>query len=210
MRITPSINASSFDEVKRRIALLADLTDEFHLDIAAAELTGHQTWANPNELDQLDEKLKLDLHLMLALKPQEILRWTNRRVRRLLLHLEASPNPDGLLKLAKKTGKEVFVVWSTKTERDFIERYVPFIDGILVLAVIPGKAGQVFLPEAYGWLEQARTLLSDKQQLFVDGGVNRENFKKVAGYQPDAVILASAIYGAADPRAEYEALKTLA
>lgn len=210
MRVIPSINAATFAEIREKIALLADLTDEFHLDVATAELTGHQTWTNPNELDQLDEKLKFDLHLMLPLKPPEILRWTNRRVRQLLLHLEASPNPDGLLKVAKKTGKEVFIVWSIKTERDFIERYLPFIDGLLILSVTPGKTGQVFLDEAYGWMNEARKLLNSKQKLMVDGGINRENFKKVSGYRPDALILASAIYGAADPRAEYQAIKTLA
>jgi hypothetical protein len=34
---------------------------------------------------------------MLSLKPQEILKWAKENVKTLILHLEASQNPDGLL-----------------------------------------------------------------------------------------------------------------
>jgi ribulose-phosphate 3-epimerase len=214
-KIIPAINAQTFEEIKEKINLLKDLTNHFHLDVASLEFTGYQTWQNPEDLTKI-ENSTFDLHLMLFLKPQEILKWAKENVKTLILHLEASQNPDGLLKMAKKTKKKIFIAWSPDVEFDFIKKYLKYVDGVLILGVRPGRAGQKFLEETYSRIEQILADNTDENypyksvlnphrsvKIMIDGGVNEENFKKILSYEPDFIVMASAIYNSENPKEKY-------
>jgi ribulose-phosphate 3-epimerase len=224
-RIIPAINAQTFEEIKERINLLKDLTNYFHLDVASLEFTGYQTWQNSEDLTKI-ENSTFDLHLMLSLKPQEILKWAKENVKTLILHLEASQNPDGLLKMAKKTKKKIFIAWSTDVEFDFIKKYLNYVDGVLILGVKPGRAGQKFLEETYKRIEMITRTNADytrtdaksnvslrksasslrksaSLKLMIDGGVNEENLQKILSYEPDFIVMASAIYNSENPKEKY-------
>ena len=226
-KIIPAINVQTFEEIKEKINLLKDLTNHFHLDVASLEFTGYQTYPrihadlerinadlglikinqnnNPRR-SALDPRLSVvfDLHLMLSLKPQEILRWAKENVKTLILHLEASQNPDGLLKMAKKTKKKIFIAWAPDVEFDFIKKYLNYVDGVLILGVKPGRAGQRFLEETYKRIENLRYQIQNRfVKIMVDGGVNEENFQKILSYEPDFIVMASAIYNSENPKEKY-------
>jgi len=152
------------------------------------------------------KSITFDLHLMLSLKPQEILKWAKENVQTLILHLEASQNPDGLLKLAKKTKKKIFIAWSPDVEFNFIKKYLNYVDGVLILGVKPGRAGQKFLEETYERIEvikEEKKKNKLKIKLMVDGGINRENFDKILSFNPDYIVMASAIYSEGNPKENY-------
>ena len=224
-KIIPAINAQTFEEIKEKINLLKDLTNHFHLDVASLEFTGYQTWQNSEDLTKI-ENSTFDLHLMLFLKPQEILKWAKENVKTLILHLEASQNPDGLLKMAKKTKKKIFIAWSPDVEFDFIKKYLNYVEGILILGVKPGRAGQMFLEETYERIEMITRTNADytrtntdsnvslrksasslpksaSLKLMIDGGVNEENLQKILSYEPDFIVMASAIYNSENPKEKY-------
>jgi len=210
-KIIPAINAQSFEEIKEKINILRDLVQNFHLDVASLDFTGYQTWQNYYDLDRVEKNLIFDLHLMISLTPQEILKWAKESVKRLILHLEASKNPDGLLKMAKKTKKEIFLAWSPGVEFEFIKKYLIFANGILILGVNPGRAGQKFLEETYNRIKKINSLRSSASalrksaslKLMIDGGINEENFDKILNYKPDFIIMASAIYKSENPIQTY-------
>ena len=171
-------------------------------NVCISSREGSQKFAVENNVRK-NSQLIFDLHLMTFLKPQEILKWAKENVKRLILHLEASQNPDGFLKFAKKTRKKVFIVWSPDIEFEFIEKYLNFVNGIMILGVNPGRAGQSFLEETYQRIEFIRSKLKKNQKLMIDGGINKENFKKILNYKPDYIVMASAIYNNSDPRKSY-------
>ncbi len=171
-------------------------------DVRISSREGSQKFAVENNVRK-NSPLTFDLHLMISLKPQEILKWAKENVKRLILHLEASQNPDGLLKMAKKTKKEIFLAWSPNVEFEFIEKYLSFVNGVLILGVNPGRAGQSFLEKTYKRIEFIKDKLKKNQKLMVDGGVNKENFKKILSYEPDYIVMASAIYNTSNPRKSY-------
>jgi ribulose-phosphate 3-epimerase len=214
-KIIPAINAQTFEEIKEKINLLKDLTNYFHLDVSGLEFTGYQTWQNPNDLTKI-ENSNFDLHLMLSLKPQEILKWAKENVKSLILHLEVNNNADGLLKMAKKTKKKIFIAWSPDVEFDFIKKYLNYVDGVLILGVKPGRAGQKFLEATYSRIEQILADNTDKNyphkyvlnphrsvKIMIDGGVNDKNFQKILSYEPDFIVMASAIYDSENPKERY-------
>lgn len=202
-KIIPAINAQNFYEIKEKINLLKNKTNHFHLDVADLSFTGYQTWNKAEDLNKLLD-FNFDIHLMLSLKPQEILKWAKENVKSLILHLEASIYPSALLKFAKKTKKKIFIAWSPKIEFEFINKYLNYVDGVLILGVNPGKAGQKFLEETYEKIEIIKEKLSPKQKLMIDGGINKENFKKILSFHPDYIVMASAIYNSENPLKTYE------
>lgn len=203
-KIIPAINAQSFEEIKEKINLLKSLTNHFHLDIAGFDFTGYQTWQKIEDLDKLDLNLELDLHLMLSLNPQEIFKYAKEKVKTLILHLEASQNPDALLRFSKKTKKKIFLAWSPNADFEFIQKYLNYVDGVLVLGVNPGRAGQKFLETSYERIQLIKEKLSSKQKLMIDGGVNQENFQKILEFKPDFVVMASALYNSENPVQTYQ------
>jgi len=200
-KIIPSINVKSFKEIKEKINLLKDLNNHFHLDVASLEFAGYQTWQNPEDLTKI-ENLNFDLHLMLSLKPQEILKWAKKNVKTLILHLEASQNPNGLLRMAKKTKKKIFIAWSPGVEFEFLKKYLNYIDGLLILGVKPGRAGQRFLEQTYERIERLKSMALNLKMM-IDGGVSEENFEKILSYEPNYIVMASAIYDSENPKEKY-------
>ena len=196
MKIIPSINTETFEIAKERINILKNLTKEFHIDISDLNFANFQTWSNPKELDRLDEDLKLQVHLMMKLKPQEILKWSNSRIKILILHLEACELPFALIKFAKRLKKEIIIAWSPSIEKEFIDEFVKFVNGILVLGVHPGKSGQEFLPSTFERLEIAVNYKKNlnKLKIFVDGGINKSNITEIIKFKPDYIILGKAIF----------------
>ena len=209
MRIIPSINTENFEEAKNRINLLKNYTNEFHIDISSKDFANYQTWQNPKEIDRLDEDLKLHLHLMIRLKPQEIIKWDNKRIKIFILHLEACNLPYALIKFAKKLKKEIVLAWSSNIDEEFIEEFVKYVNGILVLGVNPGKSGQKFLESTYERIEKAFSLKSkfkNIKKIILDGGLNEENIKKFIKYPFDYIVVGNAIFGKENPKEAYNSL----
>ncbi|GIW66779.1 MAG: ribulose-phosphate 3-epimerase [Candidatus Parcubacteria bacterium] len=203
VQVIPSVNAQALNELKEKIMILKEVVNHFHVDVAEKKFTGsYETWLNPSYLDFLDENLIIDLHLMLFLKPQEILKWDKVNVRNFILHLEASSNPDGLLKVTKKLKKKIFIAWSPDIDFDFIKKYLDYVNGVLVLGVKPGASGQNFIEQTYDKLSILNNLKKTKKNnltLMVDGGINLINFKKICNYSPDFIVMGSAIYNSQNP-----------
>lgn len=202
-QIIPAINAQNFEEIKNKIEMLKDLTTYFHLDVASLEFTGHQTWQNVEDLNKL-LAYQFDLHLMLSLKPQEILKWSKENVKNFILHLEASINPDGLLRMAKKTKKDVFVAWPPGMELSFLKKYLPYVNGVLILGVMPGKSGQKIIPDTFYLPERLKPILTPKQKIIVDGGINKENLYQFISLGVDYLVMASAIFNTENPAKTYQ------
>jgi ribulose-phosphate 3-epimerase len=207
-KLIPAINSQNLSDIKNKISLLKTATSYFHLDVASIETTGYQTWHDYQELEELTDYF-FDLHLMIKLKPQEIFKWSKKNIKNLILHLEYTSYPDGLLRFAKKTKKLIYLSWPPQLEFDFIKKYLNFVNGLLILGVEPGKSGQKFLETTYQRIALSKKYLKSHQKLMIDGGLNKENLKKILTYQPDIIVMASAIYNASDPLQEYLTIQNL-
>ncbi len=208
-KIVPSLNGQSFSEIIKKINLLKIKTKHFHLDVADLDFTNYKTWNNPDDLDKLEKNIYFDLHLMIKLSARKINKWFKLNIKRFIIHQENNKNVFDMIQLFKKNKREVYLVWPPEVDFEEINKYLSLIDGVLVLAVKPGRAGQKFLDETYEKLKIIRKRLTKKQKLMVDGGVNKDNFKKVLSYRPDYLIMSSAIYDTDDPKETYQNFKQI-
>lgn len=201
-KVVPAINAKNLTEILEKINQLKELTNHFHLDVATKESTDYETWHNFQELKLLPREISFDLHLMTALKPLEINRWNDETIISFILHPEYSPNFDGLLRQTKKLKKKVYLAWSPSVTKSVIEKYLPYVDGILVLGVIPGKSGQKMVSDTIERLNWCNAKKKKNQKILIDGGVKKENFLAIKNHA-DFIVIGSGIYQESDPRQAY-------
>jgi ribulose-phosphate 3-epimerase len=86
------------------------------------------------------------------------------------------------------------------------------LDLLLVMTVNPGFGGQKFIPTSPDKVARARHLLTEGRShaaLEVDGGISRDTIAAAWRAGADTFVVGHAIFAAADPRAEFAALRSI-
>jgi ribulose-phosphate 3-epimerase len=85
------------------------------------------------------------------------------------------------------------------------------LDLLLIMSVNPGFGGQQFIPHSLDKIRRARHMLDaigSTATLEVDGGVTRDTIRRCFDAGADTFVAGNAIFSAADPAAEVQALRT--
>lgn len=123
--------------------------------------------------------LPLDLHLMIT-DPGLKLDWFELREGDYVsFHWEAEKNVQRLLAEIRKRGAKPMLALSPATPLNVLEEVLPDLDGVLLMTVNPGFAGQKLVPQTIGKITRLRTMLDGlgyrSVEIEVDGNVSFEN-----------------------------------
>lgn len=205
VELIPAIIPQSFDEIKQKIKLLESFVfpqdseepsvRSVHIDIMDGKFVGNKTWDNPEELKTFPAPVKMEAHLMVRDVEEETRRWLVSGVFRIITHIEATPNPDLLLKLCHDAGIEYGLAINPETSNEKIVPWVNKVNEALFLSVNPGRGGQEFQKPV---LEKIKSLRAQflNVKIGVDGGVKVGIARGLRDAGVDAVIAGSAIFGA--------------
>jgi len=228
MTVIPAINETDFEEIKKKIKAAQDFgTNWVHLDVSDGKFTENKLWNNPNDLEVLratayDLRTNLEIHLMVQ-NPDEVFEgWINAGAKRIIVHLESAKDLDSMKMKCAALGVELFVAVNPETSVEKLFEYGKLVDGFLILAVTPGKAGQKFstggaVPAGRqgstegGQEYQLKKIRTLRQKLLnvkieVDGGVNLENAAAIKKAGTDILVSASYIWNGGDPKEAYRKL----
>lgn len=86
-----------------------------------------------------------------------------------------------------------------KTPMDAVIPYLDLTDYILLLTSESDCAGVGFKPYSIERVHALRTLLPDKTEIWVDGGVDDGNLAALARAGADRAVVGRALFGAPDP-----------
>jgi ribulose-phosphate 3-epimerase len=120
-------------------------------------------------------------------------------------HLDASALRADLKRI-RGFGKKAFVVFNPGTP--LCEEILNDCDGVLIMSVNPGFAGQQFMAEALPKLARLKEIF--KGDIAVDGGINAQTAPLAVGAGAHVLITASYLFGAADLSGVTRHLKSLA
>ena len=87
--IIPAIIGRNFAEVVNKIRLVENAVNWVHLDIMDGSLTPNSSWRTPEDLESLNGKTRIEIHLMID-KPEEVLPVWLKVADRLLVHIEVA------------------------------------------------------------------------------------------------------------------------
>mgnify|MGYP001582144160 CR=1 FL=1 len=196
--IIPSINAATFDEVQARIKKVEPYVSWCHLDVTDGVFSAHPTWRDPADLSRLQMKLKCEVHLMVE-RPEGIIdQWLVEPIRRVIVHLEATKNPEVIVQKCRSAGREIGFAINPETPWETLRPWFGKVDVVLPLGVPPGASGQT--PDwdiIFGKIAAIRQACPSCI-IEADGGVNVSIASRACAAGADILVAGSAIFDSSD------------
>ena len=207
MIITPSILTADFSR-------LGDVCDEaiqaginwIHLDVMDGNFVINKTVTfGPAVIrsirNHVGPDVKLDCHLMITNAEQTWKQFADAGVDLIIAHIEACEDFSRLISEMRHYGIECGLVFNPDTPVEDVLPYLPELDLVLVMSVVPGKGGQSFMEElALTKVKTLRTVI-DKQielggrntLLMIDGGIKSHNIGLVNDAGVEVAVVGSGL-----------------
>ena len=182
-KLSPSIMCVDFFKLKETIAELERLNTEYlHIDIMDGLFVNNYTLGTDFiKAVKANTSIPLDIHLMIE-RPEDKLSWFDfGEGDYVSLHIEATNHLQKALSYIREKGAKPMVAINPATPIFMLENVAEDIDGVLVMTVNPGFAGQKLVPSTLRKIRELRDFL-DKNgfsdiEIEVDGNVSFENAK---------------------------------
>lgn len=187
MKLSLSI-LSINDDVKKIDEADCSSTDYIHLDIMDGEFVSNTAEMYRNYMKPLD------IHFMVYDVKSYIDKYKDLNPVYMTFHYEAVSNPIEMIEYIHSLGIKAGISISPETEVDKIIPYLPFVDLVLVMSVVPGCGGQLFIPNSVDKINLLYDLRKNNlyhYEIEVDGGINNENLPLVKNV--DIVVVGSYI-----------------
>ncbi len=157
--------------------------DYIHVDVMDGEFVSNKTF-NYDEIKDIlkNTKKSLDIHLMVSNPIDYILKYKNLKPEFITIHSEINKNIYDLIDLIKSYNIKVGISIKPKTSIEQIEKYLKYIDNVLIMSVEPGLGGQKFMDSVLYKIDILDKIRKEKQlnyKISIDGGINNETIKKV-------------------------------
>ncbi len=180
-KISPSIMCVDFLNLKETINEFEKLGIEYlHIDIMDGHFVGNYTLGTDFvKMLKATTKIPLDIHLMVE-KPENVLDWfAFDESDYVAVHLESTCHLQKVLSAIKARGAKPMVAINPGTPICLLESVMEDIDGVLVMTVNPGFAGQKLVRSTLKKIKDLRKYLDSNGyegvEIEVDGNVSFEN-----------------------------------
>ena len=179
--ISPSLMCADLlrlgDEIK---ALESAGADYHHIDVMDGEFVPNiQIGTSTVQAVRRAAKIPLDIHLMIRSPENKLGYFGIGKGDIVSVHYESTPHPGAALSKIRELGAKALLAINPETPVSACEKFAHLLDGILIMTVHPGHAGQKLVPETLDKISAARAFLgrSGKPEAVVevDGNVSYEN-----------------------------------
>ena len=139
--------------------------------------------------------IPLDVHLMVA-QPEKKIGWFDFRPGEMVsVHYESTHDFRGALLAAKQTGARAMAALNPPTAPYVLEPVMDLLDGVLVMTVDPGFAGQKAVPQAIEKIAAVRALLErhgkGELPIEVDGNCSFDMAPRMRAKGADIIVCGS-------------------
>lgn len=139
-----------------------------------------------------DTTIPLDIHLMVE-NPETVLDWFEFGEKDIVsVHYESTRHLQKVLSAIKARGAKAFVALNPATPLSVLECVMDDIDGVLIMTVNPGFAGQKLIPSTLVKIRELRDYLDiagyEHIDIEVDGNVSFENARKMSDAGADIFV----------------------
>jgi ribulose-phosphate 3-epimerase len=197
VKIAPSLLSANpaclGEEVQNLQEAQADL---LHFDVMDGHFVPNMTYG-PLVLKGLKKysHLDFDVHLMVN-NPEKFVPWyADAGADIITFHLEATKEPDALLKSIKKYGIKAGISLKPDTNIKLLAKLTEQPDWVLVMGVEPGFGGQTFREDTPKRIAKTREILTHTDLIIeVDGGINLQTAKLCVDAGADILVAGTAVF----------------
>lgn len=208
IEIIPAILAKNITEVREKLKLVEGVADWVHLDVMDGIFVPNTAWNNPADLMRMRLPMKIEMHLMVA-KPEEVyLDWIRAGASRIIWHIEINADHGEIAADTRRRGVKAGIALNPETPVTAVERLLPAIDEVLLMANVPGFGGQEFLGETLERIAALRALWPEGT-IGVDIGITPETAPRAVRAGANVLIAGSAVFGSKDPVKALEHLREM-
>ena len=209
--IAPSLLAADFANLKNELKLCNDSKAEWlHLDIMDQQFVPNLSFG-PAVVKSIrpHSNLFFDVHLMVSNPFDMLPAFIDAGADAISFHIETTEPrftfpPKIIINTIKKNNLRCGIAIKPSTPFKVIEKYLSFIDYIVIMSVEPGFGGQSFIPST---LEKISSIdmalkeknLRDKIAIQVDGGIKIHNAKEIIDAGADILVAGSEVFRSENP-----------
>ena len=158
-------------------------TDYIHIDFIDGEFVkGKKIPFYKLRKVNKESSKRLDVHLMTNKLKKYIKKFALFNCEYITFHIEATEDIEKYINLIRSFGIKVGLAINPDTDIEVLKPYLPMIDLVLVMSVVPGYGGQEFIPETINKLKQLKQYINKNKLnvlINIDGGINNKNINKI-------------------------------
>lgn len=213
MKVSLSILTVDYLRVKESLENYIDDVDYVHLDVMDGVFVPNISFgpAFIKSLRKIDENKIFDTHLMIEYPDRYIKEFSEAGSQYITFHVEASSDVLKTIELIKSYNVKAGISIKPKTTVEEIEKYLPYVDMVLVMSVEPGFGGQKFMDSAVDKVKRLSKLKKANNYSYlinIDGGINDVTGLKIKDYV-DLAVSGSYVVNNKDPKEAINKLHNL-
>ncbi len=211
MKVSPSFLTCDFSNLKNELDEIKDLVEYIHVDVMDGDFVPNLTFGPKfvGDFRKYYPNNVFDVHLMISNPLKYIKNFADAGSDIITFHYESKSNVMDVINEIKACGKKVGLSIKPDTKVFEIEKYLPYLDLVLVMSVEPGFGGQKFMPSAVNKiakLAKIRNELGYNYEIEVDGGINADTVKLVKEAGVDVVVAGSFVMNSNNKKERVEVL----
>lgn len=213
IQIAPSVLSADFANLQAEAARVSS-ADWLHLDVMDNHFVPNLTIGAPViEALAAVARQPIDAHLMIADPDRWAPTFIDAGAGSVTFHAEAAQAPIRLARQIRAGGARAGMALKPATPIEPYTEMLSELDMVLIMTVEPGFGGQSFLDLCLPKIRRTRALLDQVGTdiwLQVDGGVSQSTIERCADAGANVFVAGSAVFGADDPDAMVEELRSRA
>jgi len=213
MKVSLSILTVNYLKVEESLKDYINDVDYVHLDVMDGVFVPNISFgpAFIKSLRKLDDKLIFDTHLMIEYPDKYIKEFSEAGSQYITFHVEAKSDVMKTIELIKSYNVKAGISIKPNTKVENIEKYLPYVDMVLVMSVEPGFGGQKFMDSAVDKVKLLYELRKNNNYNYlinIDGGINDNTGLKIKDYV-DMAVSGSYVVNNSNPKEAVNKLHNL-
>jgi len=204
IKIAPSILSADFANMGKDIEEIIKCgADYIHCDVMDGAFVPNISFGIKMIKDiRKHSSIPLDVHLMIVEPERYIKQFADAGADIINIHYEAvRTDIIEVLKRIRELGCKSAITIKPDTCVKVLEKFLPYVDMILLMSVYPGFGGQKYIEDSTERARKIREMIEKSGydiDLEIDGGINEQNCKMVKDAGVNVLVAGSSVFNAPD------------